>query len=550
LSKLLNLRKIYSCLALFALGGGGCSSHARSGQGLAGALADRAPPPVAQVAASPLRRLTEEQYRNTLHDLLGIADLATDLPIDEGSGGFYGNAIAPVSELFLEKYGRAAELAARQAVTHLGALLPCDPVAVGEDACARTFVERFGRRAFRRPLAQDEIAAYAALFAAGRAGADFAGGIRLVVQGMLESPHFLYLFESPPPAGAGAVVAAVPPYALAARLSYYLWSTMPDEALLAAAAAGTLSTRAGLGAEIARMLADPRFANTVRSFHLQWLDVSEIGGQEKRKKIYPLWSDDLRAAMREETVRFVDQVVRSGDGRLETLLTAPFSIVNAPLAELYGLAGAKGDAGTWQQVTLDTRQRAGVLTHPSVMTVHAHWDKPSLVLRGKLVREKLLCTVLPPPPPDVNNTLPQADPKVSMRERFEDHRSDVSCARCHRLIDPLGAPFEHYDGIGAWRSDDGPRPVDTEGELRGAGKTDGTVKDAIELVTRLATSDEVRACIARQWFRFALGRDEAPEDAASIAAATQVFRESGYRIPALVAAVAGSDAFRYEVVRP
>jgi hypothetical protein len=477
-----------------------------------------------------------------------VTDVGADLPIDEGSGGFYGNAIAPVSELFLEKYGRAAELVGRKVAGRLGELLPCDPARVGEGACARLFIERFGQRALRRPLEADEIAAYERVFAAGRAASDFRGGIRLVVQGMLQSPHFLYLFESPPaPSGAAAAVAPVPPYALAARLSYFLWSTTPDEALLAAAASGALGTRAGVLAQAERMVKHPRFADTLRSFHLQWLDVTELGGQEKRTKVYPLFNDDLRAAMREETVRFVDHVMREGDGRLETLLTARYSFLGGPLFELYGLGKEKRP---WQQVALDPQRRAGILTHPSVMTVHAHWDKPSLVLRGKLVREKLLCTVLPPPPPDVNNTLPQADPKVSARERFEDHRSEVSCARCHKLIDPLGTPFEHYDGIGAWRTEDGPRPVDPEGEIRGAGKSDGTVKDAIDLVTKLAASDDVRACVARQWFRFALGRDEAPEDAASLGAIRRAFETSGHRVPALVVAIAESDAFRFERVRP
>jgi hypothetical protein len=150
----------------------------------------------------------------------------------------------------------------------------------------------------------------------------------------------------------------------------------------------------------------------------------------------------------------------------------------------------------------------------------------------------------------VNNTLPPADPKVSARERFEDHRSDVSCARCHRLIDPLGAPFEMYDAIGNYRTMDGPRPVDSEGELTGTRNSDGPVKDAVELVARLAATDEVRECVARQWLRYALGRQEAPDEAPSVAEALRAFRESSYRIPALLVAIARSDAFRYQQVSP
>jgi hypothetical protein len=517
------------------------------GLAAAGCAARNAPAPARQeppraVAAgvAPLHRLTREQYANTVRDLLGFHDgVAADLPVDEGAGGFYSNAIAPVTELQLEKYRTAAEHLALQAVKNLPALVPCD-AADGEAACAARFVERFGRRAYRRPLTPAEQQRYLALYTEGRSHSDFAGGVRLVLETMLQSIHFLYRFE---PAGPGAAVAPLPPYAMASRLSYFLWNTTPDETLLAAAEAGALDSADGVAAQAVRMIADGRFRDAATSFHLQWLGVSELEGKEKRKKIHPLWSPELRTAMREETERFVDHVLREGDGRLETLLTAPYSIIDGPLYDLYGV---KKTAGGWQQVALDPKQRAGLLTQASVMTVHAHWDSPSLVHRGKLIREKLLCEVLPPPPPEVNNTLPAADPKVSMRERFEEHRSDVSCARCHRLIDPLGAPFEMYDGIGNFRTMDGPAPVDSEGELRGTSKNDGPVNNAVELVKRLASADEVRTCVARQWLRFALGREEAPEEAPSLAAAMSVFRESGYRIPALVVAITKTDAFRYQ----
>jgi hypothetical protein len=185
-----------------------------------------------------------------------------------------------------------------------------------------------------------------------------------------------------------------------------------------------------------------------------------------------------------------------------------------------------------------------------VLTVHAHWDKSSLVHRGKLIREKLLCEVLPPPPPDVNNTLPPTDAKVSARERFEEHRAEVSCAKCHRLIDPLGAPFEMFDAIGNFRTKDGPADVDSEGELTGAGAADGPVKNAVELARRLATADAVRECVTRQWLRFALGREETPEEAPSLAQALAAFRASDYRIPALVVAITRTDAFRNQQVIP
>jgi hypothetical protein len=514
---------------------------------LAGAAAPPARPAVVgrmgepQAGLAPLRRLTREQYANTIRDLLGLND-PVDLPIDEGVGGFYSNVIAPVTELHIEKYRSAAEALAQHATQNLPALVPCDPA--GEGACAATFITRFGRRAYRRPLTPAEQQRYQAMFAAARAKSDFRGGIRVVLETMLQSIHFLYRFE---PAGAGRV-SPLPPHALASRLSYFLWNTMPDETLLAAADAGQLATADQVAAQAARMVADRRFRDGATSFHLQWLGVVELPGKEKRKKIHPLWSEALRDAMKEETVRFIDHVLREGDGRFATLLTSRQSVVGGPLNELYGLG--KKEPAAWHLAALDPKQRAGILTQASVMTVHAHWDKPSLVHRGKLIREKLLCETLPPPPPEVNNTLPPADPKVSMRERFEEHRSDVSCAKCHRLIDPLGAPFEMFDAIGNYRTMDGPSPVDSEGEITGAGTADGPVKTAVELVDRLSKSDVVRECFARQWFRFALGREEAPDEAPSLSAAIKAFRESDFRIPSLIVAIAKTDAFRYQQVAP
>jgi hypothetical protein len=528
-----------------------------------------------QAGLAPLRRLTREQYANTVRDLLGITDPATDdLPIDEGAGGFYSNVIAPITELQIEKYRAAAEVLAAQAVENLPALLPCEQAARG---CADRFIAGFGRRAYRRPLLAGEEARYRQLFAETRTHSSFKDGVRVVVETMLQSIHFLYCFE-PAPAVDRARVVPLPPYAMASRLSYFLWNTMPDETLFAAAEANALSTTEEIAGQAARMVADARFTDTAVSFHLQWLDVVELPGKEKKKSQHPLWSENLRTFMREETVRFVTDVIRSGDGRLDTLLTAPWTIAAGPLVTLYGPA-SKQPTGkkekddkpksildqarpapdppklrpsdfSWRRLDLDPTQRAGLLTQASVLTVHAHWDKSSLVHRGKLIREKLLCEVLPPPPPDVNNTLPPTDGKVSARERFEEHRAEVSCAKCHRLIDPLGAPFEMFDAIGNFRTKDGPADVDSEGELKGTRNADGPVKNAVELARRLAGADEVRECVARQWLRFALGREEAPEDGPSLSAALAAFRASDYRIPALVVAITKTDAFRNQQVMP
>jgi hypothetical protein len=506
-------------------------------------------------AAAPLRRLTQEHYRNSIRDLLGVSATGINLPIDEGTAGFFANTIAPVSELQLEQYARAAEEIARVASKSLQLRAGCDPAQPARiAACVDAFVTSFGRQVYRRPLSPDERREFGLLFARERAVGDVVTGLRAVVATMLASPHFLYLVEPVGQAVAAGRVAKVGGFALAARLSYFLWGSAPDAELLEAAERGDLDTRVGLSRQAARLMADGRFRDTLASFHLQWLDLTELSGVEKRNKLYPLFTPELRAAMRDETVRFVDQVIRQDKsptgGRLSTLLSAPYSMVGEGLFEVYGLGKKTGPSAAWQKVELAPQHRAGLLTQAAFLTRHAHWDKPSLVLRGKVVRERLLCTDLPPPPPDVNNTPPPFDPSVSMRERFEDHRAEVSCARCHRLIDPLGIPFESYDAIGAFRTKDGPAAVDPTSELTGTARSDGPIKDAVDLAGRLAGSDEVRDCVALQWFRYALGRDATPEDAGSLAELRRIFRDSGGSVPALVAALPTTDSFRYvEVAR-
>jgi hypothetical protein len=547
-----SLHIFYSRLMLGAAvvvsGAAGCGGGLRRGSG--GPSTEPAAP--LRAAPAPLRRLTAEQYRHSVRDLLGVGTDGVQLPLDEGTAGFFANTLAPVSELQLEQYARAAESIARDAAPRLPALAArlggcAAPI---DSACAARFIARFGRLVYRRPLDAGEQQPLRRLYDQGQAIGGV--GFKLVVQALLSSPHFLYLVETAPsgPGPASGPVAKVAPFALGTRLAYFLWGSTPDEGLLQAAEAGRLRTLAGLQGETVRLMKDERFRDTLASFHLQWLDLTELGAVEKRNKIYPLFTPALRAAMQEETVRFVDQVIRQDDGRLETLLAGRFSIVGEGLFELYGLGAQTGAAAGWRRIDLAPMHRAGLLSQASFLTMHAHWDKPSLVQRGKTIRERLLCTDLPPPPPDVNNTPPPLDPKVSMRERFEDHRSEVSCARCHRLIDPLGIPFESYDAIGAARTMDGPVPVDPSSELAGTAHSDGPVKNAEELADRLSRSDEVRDCVVLQWFRFALGRDVGAADDTSLAQLRRVFHDSGYRIPALIAAIPATDSFRYVEVKP
>jgi hypothetical protein len=495
---------------------------------------------------SPLRRLTRSQYDHTVRDLLGIdGNPSAQLAPDEKVGAFYSNASAPVTELLAEQYMRTAEDLAEQAVANMTTLVPCDPL-LDEATCGAEFVDAFGLRAFRRPLTADERAAMIGLFELGRADEGFVGGFTLVVQAFLESPQFLYHLELTTPSD-GADVVALDPYEVASRLSYFLWDSMPDDALLQAAGSGALDTPEQLRAQAERMIDDPRAAEAIASFHLQWLKLDRLGQLEKNAEIYPDFTPALRDAMAAETTRFADHVIRADDGRLETLLTAPYSFLDGPLFALYGVV-APIDHDPSEPVDLDPTQRAGLLTQASVLATHAHADQSSPVHRGVLVREHLLCEPLAPPPPDVDLVPPELDPTASTRERFEQHRTDPACFGCHNLIDPLGFGFEHYDGMGAYRLVEAGKPIDASGEVVGGDAPDTTFDGAIELGQMLADSEQVRTCVAQQWFVYGFGRTRGEGDDCSFDAMYSAFAASDYDIRELLVAMVTTDSFRHRRV--
>lgn len=498
------------------------------------------------VPVTALRRLTRSEYDHTVAVLVGDGlGLAAEFVEDEKVGAFDSNVSASVSEVAVEQYMDAAEILAADAVTDLDAILPCDPIATGEDECARAFVVEFGARAYRRPLADDEIERALVLFDAGRDGAAFADGVKLVMQGLLQSPYFLYHVETGVAAQDGDEVVPLSDYELASRLSYFLWDSMPDDELTLRAQDGTLADLDVLEGEVRRMLADPRAALAIGDFHVQWLGIDALATIEKDPELFPTWSPTIADAMTEETRRFSDWVVREDDGRLETLLSAPMTFADGELAALYGVVHPGGaEAAEFAQIDLDPTQRSGLLTQAGVLAAHSHDNQTSPVFRGKVVRENVLCSPLPPPPDDVDDTPPGLDPTLPTKERFEQHRDDPACSGCHELMDPIGFGLEHYDAIGAWRTMDGENPVDAIGELFGT-DVDGEFDGALELSAKLAQSETVRACVVHQWMRYGLGRFESPEDACTEKSLMTRFASSDGDVHELVVAVATSRAMRY-----
>ncbi|WP_437900119.1 DUF1592 domain-containing protein [Sorangium sp. So ce124] len=537
-------------LAIVVAAAAACSGG--RGGGAAGGAEGEAPR-CAEIrpGASPLRRMTRFEYNNTVRDLLGDDSAPADaFVVEEEALGFNNQAAAlGVTQLLAEQLMKASEAIAARAAKDLGKLLPgCDPVVQGPDVCAAELIERLGKRAFRRPLAPAESERLARLFASGNDEHGFSTGVELVIQAMLQSPHFLYRVEHGMPDPAGEGVVALSDHEIASRLSYLLWSSMPDDALFAAADAGELSTAEQIAAQARRMLEDPRARAAVANFHAQWLQLSNIDTLTKDPAVYPGFHAGLPALLRAETEAFLDHVVFEDDaGDVATLLTAPYSLMNAELRAFYGLGAAGGAEapGELSVVPLDPAQRAGFLTQASVLAVLAKPDQSSPVHRGKFVRERLLCRTLPPPPPDVDIQPPPVRDGIPTRRQFERHAEDPACAGCHRLMDPIGFGFERYDGIGLYREVDQGVPVDASGEIVGSRDIDGPFDGAVELAHRLAESDEVRQCVATQWFRFGYGRAEQAEDECSMRQIQAAFAESGYNIKALLVALTQTDAFRY-----
>ncbi|MEM6993409.1 MAG: DUF1592 domain-containing protein [Myxococcota bacterium] len=487
---------------------------------------------------APMRRLTRTEYDNTLRDLLGDETApARDFVGEDPIHGFDNAAAgANMSRLLAEQFETAARAAADRAVGDLDALLGCDPVA-SEDTCIDDFLEAFGRRAYRRPLSAEEHTRLRSFYDAQRQDEDVAGALALLLGAMLQSPYFLYRIEAGDESQ--AVDGAVPlgPYEIATRLSYLLWNSMPDDALLEAAAQDELGTSERLLAQAERMLADPKAVAVVTDFHEQWLDL--------RGEI-PTEIDDMGPLLREESRMFITSVLLEGDGRLETLMQADFSFMNAELAEFYGL-DASGLGEAFEQVHLDPTQRSGLLTQGVLLAVQAEETESSPIKRGRLVRERLLCQELPPPPPDLMVEPPDPDPTKTTRERYAQHREDPACEGCHALIDPIGFGFEHYTHLGQWRDTENGLPVDGSGELTSVlpEELNGPYYGVVELAERLSATETFDKCVVDNWFRYAYGREQTAEDDCTMEVLRSTFEETDGDIRELLLTLISTDAFRF-----
>jgi hypothetical protein len=419
-----------------------------------------------------------------------------------------------------------------------GLEISCDPDDVGVANCARQILRPFVRRAWRRPAKDSEIDRLVELvLLAGEQGDDFSYGIQLAVQAVLTSPHFLFRVERDPPGASGKPYLLSGPE-LAARLSYFLWSTMPDAELRALADDGTLAKPAVLQEQVERMLADPRAVALVDGFAEKWLAIDDLAGSAPDPTVFPDFDEDLRAAMREE-VRLFFQAFLEGERSMLDMVDAGFTYLNRRLADHYGVEGVSGR--DFAEVAVSGGQRGGLLSMGAILTATSTPIRTSPVHRGIWVLDRLLCDRPPPPPPNVAGLPEGMDENMSLRERLAAHRSDPSCAACHESIDPIGLGMENYDPIGAYRTEEVTGvPIDAAGSL----PSGQTFQSAAELAQLLKSDPRLPACMVEKMMVYAVGRSLEESDQCIVDDVQANFSRSDYRLSTLIRLVVTSDAFR------
>jgi hypothetical protein len=410
--------------------------------------------------------------------------------------------------------------------------------------CTRQIVENLATRAYRRRPTTQEIDRLLTLVNEVRRRDSFEEAVRVAVQAVLMSPNFLFRIERDRASATGAAgnpAEAYPlsDYELASRLSYFLWSSMPDDELFRLAGENRLREPGVLDAQVKRMLADARAETLARNFGEQWLNLRLMDRKKPDAAIFARVDDELLDAMRQETLLFIDEVVRK-DRSILDFIDGRFTYLNGPLARFYGIPGIDGEAFT--RVELDGEQRSGIVTHGSVLSISSYATRTSPVIRGKWVLENLLGAA-PPPPPDDIPALQEADlgTAATLRQRLEQHRSDPACAACHSSMDPIGFGLENYDAAGAWRTKEGNFDIDSSGTLPD-GRSFRGARGLKQML--LSQADAFTHNFTEKMLTYALGRGMERSDRALVGQISSKVAQQNYRFSALVTSIVNSPAFQ------
>ncbi|MEM9457294.1 MAG: DUF1592 domain-containing protein [Myxococcota bacterium] len=497
---------------------------------------------------SQFPRLSHAQWENTVRDLLHLSEvpgLSSAFIDDPVAGGFDNQGSSfQVSPTLWGDYQRAAEAVADLVVADPDLLAGIAPPDQGQalEVRAQQFIERFGERAYRRPLTADQVDAYVSVFMTAGTNYDdlddFAAGVHQVLQTMLQSPYFVYRVTSGEPDADGRI--ALDGYERASRLSYALWNTMPDDALLAAAASGDLDTDQGVAAQADRMLAHPYARAMVDDFHAQLLDFDRYLDQYRDPDFFPDFDPAVGRVMQDEAKRFIQDIIFDRQQGYTELLTSTHTFANDQLAAVYGLAPDLGDELV--EVQLDPTQRSGLLTRSGFLMSRSYQVDPDPIHRGAFISFELLCNQQPAVPDNVTSVEP--DPTKTNRERVDDHTGMGTCgAGCHTtLINDAGFAFEHYDATGAYRTTDNGHPVDAAASFRFDGEL-VQYADAVEFSHVMADSQQAHACYSRHLLEYLHGRKHREADAEQIESLGAGSRSGDLPIRQLIIELVTSDDF-------
>lgn len=515
-------------------------------------IADPASVPDGVAVTSRFRRLTHAEYDRSVADLvrLDMGDVSKDFPEELPTlQGYFAPGGLNTSERLFQQLQRSAEAIAARVVADpsaYGQVVGCTTL---DTACRDAFISKFGRRAYRRALSAAELSSFKSLFDAAAEwsppGGAFAGGVQSVVEALLQSPNFLYRVErgSEERDDIGVKLGG---WEMASRISFLITGSTPDDALLAAAEAGELSTPEGVAAQARRLVQTPALQQRVSDFHARWAQLDELDGVAKDASVFPQFSPELVTSIRAASERFIDDVTVTSNGALQALLTAPYGFVDQNLAALYGLTGSFGPE--LQRVDFDpSSPRAGLLTQAGFLMGHSSSDSgTSPILRGVFVLRRVLCQPIPDPPPNAQSTVPPPSetPIVTTRDYFEWKTGMSACQSCHSMINPMGFAFEDFDGVGSYRTSEHDAPIDASGTLElSAGTLAFT--GAKELSAQLATQPEAQACYARNWLRYAWGRADTADDLRTLTVLRQRLADPSYGVRELLVDITQSAAFSH-----
>jgi hypothetical protein len=493
------------------------------------------------VIVQPTWRLTNIEYANTVHDLLGFTPT---VPLDpDGAAGGFSAGLGAGDASVIAYHASAIDIAAK-AITNVQTLTGCAATSTGAAAttCASKFVDTFGPKVFRRPIDDGLRTSLNGLYAAVSAQYGFSAGIQSVLEEMLQSPYFLYHLELEERAAGNGKV-PVTGYSMASRLSYLIWASMPDDALFAKAAANQLSSSDQVQTELTRMLVDPKAKSGLQNFYEQWLRVNAMP-LSKTGKYGDSYTPAMQASIRASFDAQVEAALWSDGGGLTQLLTGTKAFVDANTAPLFGMNGVTGTG--LQEINVNAQQRVGILMHPAIMATFATDNGTHPIKRGVFVWDQVLCQPLPDPPANVP-TFPGVPANASVRQAYETFTSPPLCQGCHARINPVGFLFESYDTLGAYRTiDDNNQPVNSQVTIAGASADAINVatSNAAQFAANVAKEGTLASdCLVAQLYRYTIKRMDAGADEDILTTLNTKFKDGGESIKTLLSALTQTEPF-------